>query len=134
EKMNIDSVVCAAAISDFVVSDHKSGKIESGNDITLTLTPFEKILDQIPQWIKSSRGDNSGYVIGFKLLTNSNRDQLLNAARYQIDRVGVSAVVANDLSQLTDDGTRALWVTSDNFEELKDTKHIGVAIDALLRA
>ena len=73
-------------------------------------------------------------MIGFKLLTNSNRDQLVNAARSQIDRVGVSAVVANDLSQLTDDGPRALWVTSDNFEELKDTKHIGVAIDALLRA
>ena len=134
EIMSIDSVVCAAAISDFVVSDSKSGKIESGNEISLTLTPFEKILDQIPQWIKSFRGDNSGHVIGFKLLSDSNRDQLVNAARSQIDRVGVSAVVANDLSQLTGEGPRALWVTSDNIEELKDTKHIGVAIDALLRA
>ena len=59
---------------------------------------------------------------------------MVNAARSQIDRVGVSAVVANDLSQLTDEGPRALWVTSENIEELKDTKHIGVAIDALLRA
>ena len=134
ETMNIDSVVCAAAISDFVVSDSKSGKIESGTDISLNLTPFEKILDEIPGWIKSSRGENSGHVIGFKLLTNSNRDELVSAARSQIIRVGVSAVVANDLSQLTDEGPRALWVTSEIIEELNDAKHIGVAIDALLRA
>ena len=134
ETMNIDSVVCAAAISDFVVSDSKSGKIESGTDISLNLTPFEKILDEIPGWIKSSRGENSGHVVGFKLLTNSNRDELVSAARSQIIRVGVSAVVANDLSQLTDEGPRALWVTSEIIEELNDAKHIGVAIDALLRA
>ena len=134
EIMNIDSVVCAAAISDFVVSNVKSGKIESGSDLSLTLTPFEKILNQIPGWIKSSRGGDSGHVVGFKLLTNSNREQLVNAARSQIDSVGVSAVIANDLSQLTDEGPRALWVTSENIEELKDTKHIGVAIDTLLRA
>ena len=59
---------------------------------------------------------------------------MVSAARSQIIRVGVSAVVANDLSQLTDEGPRALWVTSEIIEELNDAKHIGVAIDALLRA
>ena len=71
---------------------------------------------------------------GFKLLSGSNEEELVNAARLQIERSNVSAVVANDLSQLNGDGPRALWVTSTDVEKLNDTNHIGVAIDGLLRA
>ncbi len=134
EEKEIDSVICAAAISDYIVADSFSGKIPSGNDLSFSLTPFEKILDKIPNWLKSSRGDSAGHVIGFKLLSDSTREELVNASRSQINRVGVSAVVANDLSQLSEEGPRALWVTSDDVEELSDTKHIGVAIDGILRA
>ena len=134
EEKEIDSVICAAAISDYIVDDSFSGKIPSGNNISFSLTPFEKILDKIPNWLKSSRGDSAGHVIGFKLLSDSTREELVNASRSQINRVGVSAVVANDLSQLSEEGPRALWVTSDDVEDLSDTKHIGVAIDGILRA
>ena len=133
EEMLIDSVVCAAAISDFVVSDSHSGKIPSGDDAVLNLTPFQKILDMIPGWL-SSNGRDNGHVIGFKLLSGSTEEELVNAARLQIERTGVSAVVANDLSQIDGDGPRAIWVTSTNVEKLNDTNHIGVAIDGLLRA
>ena len=134
EEMSIDSVVCAAAISDYIVSESISGKMPSGNDSSLDLIPFEKILDQIPKWLKSSRNDTNICVIGFKLLSDSSRDELVTTARKQIARVSVDAVVANDLSQLSDNGPRALFVTPSNVEELMDAKHIGVAIDGLLRA
>ncbi|MEC7142962.1 MAG: bifunctional phosphopantothenoylcysteine decarboxylase/phosphopantothenate--cysteine ligase CoaBC [Candidatus Thermoplasmatota archaeon] len=133
DKMEIDSVVCAAAISDFVVSDFNSGKIKSGHDISLNLSPFEKILDQIPQWLKLSRGDKTGHVIGFKLLANSNRDELVSAARSQIDRVGVSAVVANDSTQLNGDGPRALWVTTTSVDELDNVNNIAEKIDFMMK-
>jgi len=87
----------------------------------------------IPGWL-SSNGRNNGHVIGFKLLSGSTEEELVNAARLQIERTGVSAVVANDLSQIDGDGPRAIWVTSTNVEKLNDTNHIGVAIDGLLRA
>ena len=132
-EMLIDSVVCAAAISDFVLSESHSGKIPSGDDAVLNLKPFEKILDMIPNWL-ASNGRENGQVIGFKLLSGSNEEELVNAARLQIERSNVSAVVANDLSQLDGDGPRALWVTSNDVEKLNDTNHIGVAIDGLLRA
>jgi phosphopantothenoylcysteine decarboxylase/phosphopantothenate--cysteine ligase len=134
EDMAIDSVVCAAAISDYIVADSISGKMSSGNEASLTLAPFEKILDKIPNWLKSSRNNSNSCVIGFKLLSGSSRDELITAARNQIERVPVDAVVANDLSQLSNQGPRALFVTSTDVEELMDTKHIGVAIEGLLRA
>ena len=85
-------------------------------------------------WLGKNRGVDAGPVIGFKLLSNSNEKELVQAARSQIERSGVSAVIANDLSWIEDDRRRALWVTMDEVSELANLESIVVAIDRLLLA
>ena len=79
-------------------------------------------------------GEDAGPVIGFKLLSGSNEEELVEAARSQIVRSGVSAVVANDLSWIDSDERRALWVTIDDVVELANLDSIVVAVDSLLLA
>ncbi|MBD19133.1 MAG: bifunctional phosphopantothenoylcysteine decarboxylase/phosphopantothenate--cysteine ligase CoaBC [Euryarchaeota archaeon] len=134
DEIGIDAVISAAAISDHVVDEPFSGKISSDDVLGLRLSPFPKIIDGIVTWLGKNRGVGAGPVIGFKLLSNSNEKELVQAARSQIERSGVSAVVANDLSWIEGDGRRALWVTMDEVSELANLESIVVAIDRLLLA
>ncbi len=130
----IDAVISAAAISDYVVEDSFSGKLSSDENLDLRLSPFPKIIDGIVTWLRKQRGSDAGPVVGFKLLSDADEEELVAAARSQIERSGVSAVVANNLSWVRGDGRRALWVTMDEVSELADVESIVVAIDRLLLA
>tara|TARA_B100000287_G_scaffold106508_1_gene98848 strand:+ start:288 stop:725 length:438 start_codon:yes stop_codon:yes gene_type:complete len=130
----IDAVISAAAISDYVVEDSFSGKLSSDGNLDLRLSPFPKIIDGIVTWLRKQRGSDAGPVVGFKLLSDADEEELVAAARSQIERSGVSAVVANNLSWVRGDGRRALWVTMDEVSELADVESIVVAIDRLLLA
>ena len=134
DEIGIDAVISAAAISDHVVDEPFSGKISSDDVLDLRLSPFPKIIDGIVTWLGKNRGVDAGPVIGFKLLSNSNEKELVQAARSQIERSGVSAVIANDLSWIEGDRRRALWVTMDEVSELANLESIVVAIDRLLLA
>tara|TARA_B100000579_G_scaffold436346_1_gene462055 strand:+ start:349 stop:840 length:492 start_codon:yes stop_codon:yes gene_type:complete len=134
DDLGIDTVISAAAISDHVMEESFSGKLSSDDVLNLQLVPFPKIIDGMVSWLAKKRGSNAGPVVGFKLLSGNDEKALIEAARSQIERSGVSAVVANDLSWVEGDGRRALWVTKDEVSELEDIESIVVAIDGLLLA
>ena len=127
-------MISAAAISDHVMKESFSGKLSSDDVLDLQLVPFPKIIDGMVSWLGKKRGSNAGPVVGFKLLSCDDDEALVEAARSQIERSGVSAVVANDISWVQGDGRRALWVTKDEVSELADVESIVVAIDGLLLA
>ncbi|NJF24840.1 bifunctional phosphopantothenoylcysteine decarboxylase/phosphopantothenate--cysteine ligase CoaBC [Thermococcus sp. Bubb.Bath] len=87
-----DIVILAAAVSDFRVKDKAAAKIKSGKPLTLELEPTPKIIDRVKAL------QPAVFLVGFKAETGLSEEELLKAARKQIERAGSDLVVANTLS------------------------------------
>jgi len=110
-----DALVSAAAISDYTV-DAADEKIRSGESLTLDLEPTPKLLDEV-------RDANPELtMVGFKLETDGNDDDLVAKAREQLERVGLAFVVANRADALAGEETRALLVREESASEYAGSK------------
>ncbi|ASJ11246.1 phosphopantothenoylcysteine decarboxylase [Thermococcus sp. P6] len=85
-----DVVVLAAAVSDFRVREKAKAKIKSGRPLSLELEPTPKIIERV----KELQPDV--FLVGFKAESRDG-EELVRAAREQIERVGSDLVVANTL-------------------------------------
>ena len=110
-----DAMVSAAAIGDYTVETSPE-KIPSGERVTLDLEPTPKLLDHV-------REATPGLpVVGFKTETDASDEQLIEAARRQLERVDAAFVVANDASVMGDTETRALLVHAGDVAEFAGPK------------
>ncbi|ASJ03087.1 phosphopantothenoylcysteine decarboxylase [Thermococcus profundus] len=107
-----DVVVLAAAVSDFRVKEKSRVKIKSGQTLTLELEPTPKIIDRV----KELQPDV--FLVGFKAETGLNEEELINAARKQIERAGSDLVVANTLKAFGSDENEVLLVGRDFTKKL----------------
>ncbi|WP_297487786.1 bifunctional phosphopantothenoylcysteine decarboxylase/phosphopantothenate--cysteine ligase CoaBC [Thermococcus sp.] len=98
-----DVVVLAAAVSDFQVDGKADAKIKSGKTLILRLRPTPKIIDRV----KKIQGDV--FLVGFKAETSLGED-LLKAAKGQIERAGSDLVVANSLGAFGSDENEVILV------------------------
>ena len=100
---SFDAVIHAAAVSDFGVARVESGgrplaargKLESDEELTITLRPNPKIVDGLR---KRSRNE-AIRVVAFKLTTDGGEDGARRAIAALFDRSGADLVVHNDLSE-----------------------------------
>ncbi|ASJ07236.1 bifunctional phosphopantothenoylcysteine decarboxylase/phosphopantothenate--cysteine ligase CoaBC [Thermococcus pacificus] len=107
-----DVVVLAAAVSDFRVKEKADVKIKSGKPLTLELEPTPKIIDRV----KELQPDT--FLVGFKAETGLSEEELIAAARKQIERAGSDLVVANTLSAFGSEENEVLLVTGDSVKRL----------------
>ncbi|NJE76110.1 bifunctional phosphopantothenoylcysteine decarboxylase/phosphopantothenate--cysteine ligase CoaBC [Thermococcus sp. ES12] len=107
-----DIVVLAAAVSDFRVKNKAETKINSGKSLTLELEPTPKIIDRV----KKLQPDV--FLVGFKAETGLSEEELVEAARKQINRAGSDLVVANTLKAFGSDENEVLLVTRDAVKKL----------------
>ncbi|MGB9987873.1 bifunctional phosphopantothenoylcysteine decarboxylase/phosphopantothenate--cysteine ligase CoaBC [Salarchaeum japonicum] len=124
-----DALVSAAAISDYTV-DPSPEKIRSGQDLTLSLEPTPKLIDEVRETYPDIA------IVGFKAETSGDDDEMLEHARKTLERARLSFVVANDASVMGETETRALLVDADEHTEFTGTKSgLGLRIaDELARA
>ena len=99
-----DVVVLAAAVSDFRVKEKANVKIKSGKSLTLELEPTPKIIDRV----KELQPDT--FLVGFKAETGVSEEELVNAARKQMERAGSDLVVANTLQAFGSEENEVLLV------------------------
>lgn len=94
EKPNI--IVLAAAVSDYGVENYVDGKIRSRNesDMTIKLKPLPKIISKVREW------QPDAYIVGFKLLVDSTREELIEASMKSIKDNDCDMIVANDLRDI----------------------------------
>jgi phosphopantothenoylcysteine synthetase/decarboxylase len=103
---DVDAVVHAAAVSDFVVDAvvvdgvrHPAplvGKLDSARSLSVELVPSPKVLPRLRGYSR-----NPGVVIvGFKLTNGATADEAAAAVRKQLDTGGVDVVVHNDLTEM----------------------------------
>ncbi len=87
-----DLLISAAAISDFTVVPQKD-KIKSGKEITLTLKPAKKLIQEARHKYPDLK------IIGFKAETGVKEDELIERARGSLEASSLSMVVANNVSK-----------------------------------
>lgn len=91
-------------------------KISSSGEIILGLKPTPKIIAQI----KRMRPEI--YLVGFKLLRNVPENELLETARELGMHTHCDAVLANDLSDITEKGHKAVLLQKNNIIGKADDK------------
>ena len=102
-----DALVSAAAIGDYTV-EAADEKLRSGRELTLELEPTPKLIDSV-------RAAHPHLpIVGFKLETSGDDDEMIRRARETLDRAGLAFVVANDASVLGAETTRVLVVSADD--------------------
>lgn len=97
---DFDAVIHAAAVSDFTVgavlvggaAADGRGKLPSGGDVTLTLRPQAKLIDQLRGRSRNPRL----LVVGFKLTGGDDPAAALRAVRAMLQRGSSDLVVHND--------------------------------------
>lgn len=107
-----DVVVLAAAVSDFRVKEKAKVKIKSGKPLTLELEPTPKIIDRVKKL------QPSVFLVGFKAETGLSEEEMINAARKQIERAGSDLVIANTLRAFGSEKNEVLLVTRDSAKKL----------------
>ena len=108
----IDAIVLAAAVSDYVVKNPARGKVRTSAQMNIELEPTPKIISKIrKEW------DYQGILVGFKLLVNAEKSELIDAARKSVIENGCDFVVANDLRDIKAGNHRAILV-------FKDTEYV----------
>lgn len=132
---DFDAVVHAAAVGDYRVAAIEvdgvaweggtRGKIGSGHDVTIRLSPNPKLVDGLKSW---SRNPNLK-VVGFKLTDDPDRKHRLAQVRALLDRGTVDLVVHNDLSDIA--GDRHLAEIFDRSARLASVTTKGELADAL---
>jgi phosphopantothenate-cysteine ligase len=83
-------VILAIAASDYA-PEPTEGKIRSeGKELTVVFKPLPKVISEVRDWAPRA------YLVGFKLLSGSSQEALVEAARASCERNRLDLVVAND--------------------------------------
>lgn len=118
-----DVIFLAAAASDYLVESPASGKLRSGSELQIALTPAPKLIRSVKKWSPSS------LLVGFKLLVSGTDEELLAAAQKQKAEAGSDWVVSNSLTTILAGAHTVLLVSPKGTTE-KITENIGKAVFA----
>lgn len=102
-----DMVILSAAVSDYGVKNYVDGKIRSSDALNIELYPLPKIISNIKELQPNT------FLVGFKLLVGSTKEQLVKAASDSLEKNGCGIVVANDLEDIKCDNHTLMVVEKD---------------------
>jgi phosphopantothenoylcysteine decarboxylase/phosphopantothenate--cysteine ligase len=108
-----DVFVCAAAIADYTPKNPVSGKIKSGSELTLKLSPTEKLTRLAREAFPKL------FIVGFKAEVNVSEDLLIKYARNKLVAEGLNIIVANDVGKhkFGSDETEVIFLKGSNSYE-----------------
>lgn len=90
-----DVVILAAAVSDYAPETVVEGKIRTKETLNIALKPLPKVISNVRKWA----GENA-FVVGFKLLVDVSKKELLEAAEKSFVENRLDLVCANDLRSI----------------------------------
>ena len=134
-----DAVVHLAAVSDYSVASvdvdgHSvphgdQGKIDSGHEVVIRLTPNPKLIDSLKSWSRN----RAIRVIGFKLTNDPDPADRAARVRALLDRGAIDFAVHNDLGEMTAHRHPAeIWSRQGPLHRTATKKELAEALWALL--
>ena len=103
-----DEVLASSDPTEFLNKSNSESKISSQDDVQiLFLKKTPKIISLVKQW------NPEILLIGFKLLVDVSKEKLIETARASLKKNQADIIVANDLSEITEQGHEAYLVGND---------------------
>lgn len=110
-------------LAQFLHKSNTESKISSASDYqVLFLKKTPKVISLVKQWNPAIQ------LIGFKLLVNVSKEELFKVARASLKRNKADIIVANDLSDITQDQHIAYLVDEKNEEKVTTKSAIARAL------
>ncbi len=134
-----DAVVHLAAVSDYSIASIKvdgrsvphgnQGKISSGHEVVIRLTPNPKLIDNLKSWSRN----RMIRVIGFKLTNDPDPEIRATRVRALLDRSAIDFAVLNDLGEMAADHHQAeIWGRRGPLVQTATKEELAEALWALL--
>ena len=115
----LEAVAASPDMTEFLNKTNSESKISSQDDIqVLFLKKTPKIISLIKKWNPAIR------LIGFKLLVNVTKEELLKTARASLIKNQAEIIVANDLTEISNQEHRAYLVGKDNVTQSQSKEEI----------
>lgn len=120
---DFDRIAKSKDLTEFLSLTNQESKISSEADIqVLFLRKTPKIISLVKQWNPDIQ------LIGFKLLVNTSKQELLEVAKASLIKNQADYILANDLSDITGDQHRAYLVGHDQVETVTTKQAIAQLI------
>ena len=115
----LEAVAASPDMTEFLNKTNSESKISSQDDVqVLFLKKTPKVISLIKKWNPAIR------LIGFKLLVNVTKEELLKTARDSLIKNQAEIIVANDLTEISNHGHRAYLVGKDTVTQAQSKEEI----------
>ena len=115
----LEAVAASSDMTEFLNKTNSESKISSQDDVqVLFLKKTPKIISLVKKWNPDIR------LIGFKLLVNVTKEELLKTARASLIKNQAEIIVANDLTEISNHGHRSYLVGKDTVTQAQSKEEI----------
>ena len=115
----LEAVAASPDMTEFLNKTNSESKISSQDDIqVLFLKKTPKIISLIKKWNPAIR------LIGFKLLVNVTKEELLKTARASLIKNQAEIIVANDLTEISNQEHKAYLVGKETVTQAQSKEEI----------
>ncbi|MFS9172621.1 phosphopantothenate--cysteine ligase [Streptococcus sanguinis] len=115
----LEAVAASPDMTEFLNKTNSESKISSQDDVqVLFLKKTPKIISLVKKWNPAIR------LIGFKLLVNVTKEELLKTARASLIKNQAEIIVANDLTEISNQEHRAYLVGKDTVTQAQSKEEI----------
>ena len=115
----LEAVATSPDMTEFLNKTNSESKISSQDDVqVLFLKKTPKIISLVKKWNPAIR------LIGFKLLVNVTKEELLKTARASLIKNQAEIIVANDLTEISNQEHRAYLVGKDTVTQAQSKEEI----------
>ena len=115
----LEAVAASPDMTEFLNKTNSESKISSQDDVqVLFLKKTPKIISLVKKWNPDIR------LIGFKLLVNVTKEELLKTARASLIKNQAEIIVANDLTEISNQEHRAYLVGKETVTQAQSKEEI----------
>ena len=115
----LEEVQASPNLEEFLSKQNHQAKISSTDEVqVLFLKKTPKIISLIKEW------NPAIHLIGFKLLVDVTEDHLIEVARQSLVKNQADLIIANDLTQISANQHRAIFVENDHLQTVQTKEEI----------
>ena len=115
----LDEVKTSSNLEEFLDKKNKEAKISSTDEVqVLFLKKTPKIISLVKEW------NPAIHLIGFKLLVDVSEEYLIEIARQSLIKNQADLIIANDLTQISANQHRAIFVEKEQLQTVQTKEEI----------
>ena len=115
----LEEVQASSNLEEFLSKQNHQAKISSTDEVqVLFLKKTPKIISLVKEW------NPAIHLIGFKLLVDVSEEYLIEIARKSLIKNQADLIIANDLTQISANQHRAIFVENDHLQTVQTKEEI----------